>query len=377
MKILFASHTYLGGDFVVGSHQLAAALVRRGHDVLHVSTPLSPAHAARLADRRIRQRFALLGLGERAQGATPVRQAVPFSLLPARPPFVSARRNLALTTMLPSLPRLLRAAGMDAPDLALVDQPMFAGLRRRVRPRVLLYRPTDLYPEMMGDARVLGIERALLAEADGVISASAPVDRRMAELAPDRPRLVLENGVEFGFFAEPADPPAEYAGIRGPRVVYVGALDGRFDTPAVARAAAALPDVQFLLIGPVDGQRAAAGNVHYLGRRPYARLPAYLQHADAGILPLSDHPANRGRSPMKLYEYLAAGLGVVCRRTPETDARALPEVRTYDDPAALAPAIRGVLDAPVAREAARARARSRSWEDRAERLLAFARELGG
>ena len=42
MKIAFLSHTAMGGDFVVGSHHLATALAARGHDVLHMSAPVTP-----------------------------------------------------------------------------------------------------------------------------------------------------------------------------------------------------------------------------------------------------------------------------------------------------------------------------------------------
>jgi glycosyltransferase involved in cell wall biosynthesis len=76
-------------------------------------------------------------------------------------------------------------------------------------------------------------------------------------------------------------------------------------------------------------------NVHLFGIRPYADLPTYLQHASAGLLPLNAHPANAGRSPMKFYEYAAAGLPIVASLTPELARRREPFVRFFDpqDPA--------------------------------------------
>jgi glycosyltransferase involved in cell wall biosynthesis len=100
------------------------------------------------------------------------------------------------------------------------------------------------------------------------------------------------------------------------------------------RLVRARPDIEFIIIGggPDCATIAASPlrNLRLLGPRPYAMLPAYLQHAHAGILPLNDHPANAGRSPMKLYEYAAAGLPVLATRTPELVRRTLPFVRFID-----------------------------------------------
>ena len=56
---------------------------------------------------------------------------------------------------------------------------------------------------------------------------------------------------------------------------------------------------------------AALANVHMLGPRPYAVLPAYLKGFDLGLLPLRFNPYTRAMFPMKFFEYLAAGLPVV------------------------------------------------------------------
>ncbi len=45
-RILFLSHTHAFGPFRVGSHHYARTLARGGAEVVHLSTPLSPAHRA-------------------------------------------------------------------------------------------------------------------------------------------------------------------------------------------------------------------------------------------------------------------------------------------------------------------------------------------
>ncbi|MGY4858076.1 glycosyltransferase family protein [Cryobacterium sp. AP23] len=200
----------------------------------------------------------------------------------------------------------------------LVDQPlMSAGPLTRFADTVV-YRPTDLY--LNGAAAVK--QRALLRIAAGVIATS---DEVLHSLPLDRqiPRMTIENGVEFGRFAAPLSEDRSGA-------VYVGALDERFDWDAIRQFALAVPDAPVRLAGPADSAPPGLpSNVELLGSVPYADVPALLARARVGLLPLSDSPSNRGRSPMKLFEYLAAGLQVVSRETPVIAARNLPGVSTY------------------------------------------------
>ena len=44
MKVLFLSHTFIGGDYFVGSHALHSEALLSGHHSLHISTPVSFFH---------------------------------------------------------------------------------------------------------------------------------------------------------------------------------------------------------------------------------------------------------------------------------------------------------------------------------------------
>jgi glycosyltransferase involved in cell wall biosynthesis len=85
----------------------------------------------------------------------------------------------------------------------------------------------------------------------------------------------------------------------------------------VRAAAEQLPEVAFVLIGPDAIARSRLGglsNVPLLGVRPYATVPAFLKHANVGLMPFDVDRNPEGvdvLQPQKLYAYLASGLPVV------------------------------------------------------------------
>jgi UDP-galactopyranose mutase len=114
-----------------------------------------------------------------------------------------------------------------------------------------------------------------------------------------------------------------------PRIGYAGVIDERFDVELMGELALARPDWHFVLIGPVakiDPERLARGrNLHYLGFKRYAELPAYFAGWNVAILPFARNESTRFISPTKMPEYLAAG-----RRVVSTAIRDV--VRSYGEP---------------------------------------------
>jgi glycosyltransferase involved in cell wall biosynthesis len=383
VNIVFASHTEMGGTFVVGSHHLAREFARAGHRVAHLGPPVSFAHLIRIGRADIQRRFALWAGGGEVDRSGVINY-VGLSPLPWRVALKLGRGgwNLYART-LPSMRRVLERAGMWPVDALLVDQPQLAGIETLLRPRLLVYRATDLYGQMMGSALVDEAERRIARAAHLLVGTSEPVLAHLRTLASG-PAMLLENGVEFERFAAAAAPPPEYRDIPEPRVVYAGALDERFDT-GVIHALAADPGIRVVLIGPASGTvvNALSGrpNVFLLGARPYESLAAYLQHAQVGLVPLTTHPANQGRSPMKLFEYGAAGLPVVATATRELSRRALPFVILAKEPGQFVREV-GWLVADRARRAALARvarevSRHYGWTERAGLLAGALERLEG
>lgn len=171
--------------------------------------------------------------------------------------------------------------------------------------------------------------------------------------------------------AREAQPdPADQAHIGRPRAGFIGVIDERLDIELLGKVARLAPGVQFLLLGPVvkiDPAHLPQGpNLHYLGGKQYAELPAYLAHWDVAMMPFAINDATKFISPTKTPEYLAAGKPVVS--TPIRDV-----VRGYgdeglvtiaQDPQSFADAIKAALgpQAESWREAVATKLSASSWD---------------
>jgi glycosyltransferase involved in cell wall biosynthesis len=123
--------------------------------------------------------------------------------------------------------------------------------------------------------------------------------------------------------ARPVDPLRQ-SHIPHPRIGFFGVIDERMDLELVASAAADLPDVHFVMVGPVvkidQNDLPKAPNIHWVGGIPYADLPAYLGNWQAGWMPFALNESTRFISPTKTPEFLAAGLAVTSTAVPDVVA---------------------------------------------------------
>ncbi|WP_415774651.1 glycosyltransferase [Paraburkholderia sp. J11-2] len=134
----------------------------------------------------------------------------------------------------------------------------------------------------------------------------------------------LPNVADFDHFSlalkKSTAIPKDLESIPGPRIGFIGAISGyKVDFALLKAVAEAHPDWSLVLIGqvgegdPWTDASALKGlaNVHLLGPRPYAELPAYLKGVDVAILPNQLNEYTAAMFPMKFFEYLAAGKPVV------------------------------------------------------------------
>jgi hypothetical protein len=133
--------------------------------------------------------------------------------------------------------------------------------------------------------------------------------------------LLSQNACDISHFSTlQPDTPDDLAPILAlgqPTIGYAGALSNWIDFSLIRETALRLPEAQFILIGAVFNHQAQAtlemmpGNVHYLGPKPYECLPGYVQRFTVAMIPFLCGPVAESTSPVKLFEYLAAGKLVV------------------------------------------------------------------
>jgi glycosyltransferase involved in cell wall biosynthesis len=191
--------------------------------------------------------------------------------------------------------------------------------------RLVLYHCVDEFSEFKGtDKRAIRtLERELIAKSDAVIVSSAPLLEAKRRHHPNT--FMVMHGVEVEHFRQALDArtvvPADIAALPRPVIGFYGLIAEWVDLPLIQRLALARPDWSFVLIGKCDtdvqGLRALP-NVHLLGRREYVDLPAYAKGFDVALLPFVVNSLTCAASPLKLREYLAAGLPVVASDIPET-----------------------------------------------------------
>lgn len=231
----------------------------------------------------------------------------------------------------------------------------------------LVYDCLDDWSAFSGVSPAVDVwEREVCNSADEIWVVSRHLERKLQKHAAKL--KYVPNGVDYDHFAGARSYRSRDDG-RAPRAIYVGALEDWFDARLLGDAAASLPDWEFHLVGPVNlssEQRAslALPNVTLRGRRPYRDLPRLLGESDVALIPFTINDLIKGTSPIKLFEYLAAGLPVVSTLMPEVVPYAAPGVVALgDDGGGFAEAIvrQRVEAAP---DQCQAVARTCSWDRR-------------
>lgn len=204
-----------------------------------------------------------------------------------------------------------------------------------------------------------------------LVSNRVLLDRHMSERSD---LILVPNGVDPDLFGRPAPRPADLPAPDPERPVigYHGMISAWFDFDLLEGVMDNRPNWRFVLVGPVDplvrprlDSLLKRENFTLISAQPSDRVPAYVQGFDVGVIWFRVDRMTEGVTPLKMYEYLAAG--VPCVATPLPACVEEPLVETSG-------VVSGMLDAidrarAVDPTTLRAGARRHSWEVRLRPVL--------
>lgn len=216
-----------------------------------------------------------------------------------------------------------------------------------------------------------------LRQVDAVITTSDALCQSKAQLQPNA--FCVKNGVNFDLFHQ-ARLLADRQPVERPVVGYLGTADNRIDVALVEHCVQTMPDVLFRFVGEVNEpklqQLSTYTNVEFIPPHQPHQLPALLAQMSVAIIPYVCNAHTNTIYPLKINEYLAAGLPVVS--TPFSNLSDFDGiVELAARPEAFADALGRALNdqEPASRDRRVATARANSWARRAEEFEAVIEQL--
>jgi len=222
-----------------------------------------------------------------------------------------------------------------------------------------------------------------LETADLVLAASQPLADECRRMRDDV--ILVRNGVDVEHFVAAARAVGLEDRPSRPRVGFHGCIAPWLDYALLEELIRRRPDLAFVFVGPVDENSRASfrrllryRNAVHRGEQPYEDLPRHVAGFDVGLIPFALDDVTRAASPIKLYEYAAAGVPIV--------ATPLPECSLYEcvlvaepDPEEFSAKLDEALELrfnSAYRALLTATARSNSWEHRVASILAALKAKG-
>jgi glycosyltransferase involved in cell wall biosynthesis len=231
------------------------------------------------------------------------------------------------------LQQTLKKLGMEAPVLY-IWHPSMLDLVGRFEESLVVYHVYDEYSSFTDQTEwevdlIKKQETELLRKADIVFAASEEIlERKRAFNANTH---LVRNAVDYDLFSRAVDPnlpvPEDLKSISGPIVGCVTTQTPYMDLKLIRDVFTRRADWSFVFVG-VELKTGESGNddllalqrmrnVHFIGRRKIFEIPGYLKGFDVCAIPwLLNDVTLVSSSPLKLYEYFAAGKPIVCKPLP-------------------------------------------------------------
>jgi len=367
MRFVFLAAVRWDSIIAGRTRRLAEAVRAEGHPAVFVELPRVRNTAARVVRR-------MKGAASGSDGGVEVVRLGP---VPG-----AARLPNAPTTKLwrhGAVRRIRRCFG-EGPTAVVVTTPWWAPVALRLAPEVLCYDCNDRvevhcsaglgpqfrrwHDELLGAADVVTVVSNCLRE-DVSGAAGATIH-------------VIPNGVEQAWLEGAASPvPRSALTDRPDRPIagFVGSLFEWVDQELLRACALAMPDVQFVLVGPTRRKVPLAAlknlpNLRRLPAQPFEDVPNWIAAFDVCLVPFKRDAIGDAADPVKLYEYCALGKPVVstCGPGDPTQAPSLEVAESHEE---FIEAIGTALasDTPEQQRRRRGAAAACTWKRRAADLI--------
>jgi glycosyltransferase involved in cell wall biosynthesis len=204
--------------------------------------------------------------------------------------------------------------------------PTMVDLLGNLNEKLIVYYCVDEWSEFsfIDKVSIIDMETRLLKKSDIVIVTAQKLYVQKSKYNPNT--YLVRHGVDFDFFNKATLAstviPDDISSIHGPRIGFFGLIHEWVDIELLQYIATNNPKWSIVLIGKVAesidiSSLIKCDNIHFLGQKEYSKLPGYCRGFDVAIIPFVVNALTVNVNPIKLREYLAAGLPVVSSNLPE------------------------------------------------------------
>jgi glycosyltransferase involved in cell wall biosynthesis len=277
-----------------------------------------------------------------------------------------------------SVTRYLRKLDMNSDLLNIVSFNPILGVvtARKFNEKLLLYHCYDEIKEAAWMKKHgPGFEKKFMAIADAVVVTSKGLLEKKRSFTQNC--YLVKNAADIRLFSTAFEPdiPTRHT------VGFIGSLDNRIDYDLLVYLVESMPQAHFIFVGRMvdkDGvdRLKKFVNTEFPGSMPLEELPKFVRTFSAGIIPFVKNDFTKGIYPLKINEYLAAGIPVV-----STDFSYLDDFSGHISVAKNQEEFRAYLleemntDNFGKKQARQQAASQNTWENRVEQLSAIVKEL--
>ncbi len=239
----------------------------------------------------------------------------------------------------------------------------------------LIYYCVDEYTAFTGNAALKDIEEELFRKSDLVVVSAEVLFEKKKQFNPET--HIIRHGTDWNHFRTAIDGnldvPIELRDLPRPIIGFHGLLADWVDFELIKKTAEHFAHGSVVLIGKtsVDAEQKikildGIPNIYRFGRKPYSELPAYCAAFDVALNPFAINDLTLAANPLKVREYLAAGLPVVSTDIPEV--RVLEDCLVGVDHNDFIAKIEQAIASPKPRAEVSDRIRHESWEAKVDEL---------